>query len=87
MLKLKALRVLQGGALVLYYATNSPPLQHKPAGIIATSPLILQTVPASKVQRWAGGKLCLLTPNVTIPAPVKASVRPSVLILQGNGCV
>jgi len=42
------------------------------AGVIATSPLILQAKPAAKAARWIGGKASLLAPSLTIPAEVKS---------------
>jgi acylglycerol lipase len=44
------------------------------AGVIATSPLILQAKPAAKAVRWIGGKASLLAPSLTIPAEVKSQV-------------
>jgi hypothetical protein len=43
-------------------------------GVIATSPLIVLSKPASKFARWMGGKAGLLLPNVAIPADTKAEV-------------
>lgn len=44
------------------------------AGIIATSPLIQQAKPASKLLRWIGSKLGLIAPYTLIPAEVVATV-------------
>jgi hypothetical protein len=44
------------------------------AGVLASSPLILQAKPASKVARWAGGHASKIAPNATIKAEVKADV-------------
>ncbi|KAI5118209.1 hypothetical protein M0805_004699 [Coniferiporia weirii] len=58
-----------GGAVALDFAIHTKtPL----AGIIASSPLILQTSAAPKIARWVGGKVSLLTPYTLIPAQVKA---------------
>ncbi|KAJ3844319.1 Alpha/Beta hydrolase protein [Lentinula raphanica] len=43
------------------------------AGVIVTSPLIQQTVPASKALRWLGGKVTMVSPYTLIPAAVKAT--------------
>jgi acylglycerol lipase len=45
------------------------------SGVIATSPLIQQTTPASKLLRWAGGKLAVLFPTKLMDAEVKSEVR------------
>ncbi|KAF9228494.1 alpha/beta-hydrolase [Gyrodon lividus] len=63
-----------GGALVLAFPTRleAPPSKETVsglAGIISSSPLILQTKPAAKAARWIGGKASRLTPSLTIPAP------------------
>jgi acylglycerol lipase len=65
-----------GGALVLAFCTraSSPPAKETVtnlAGVISTSPLILQTKPAAKAARWIGGKASLLAPSLTIPSDVK----------------
>ncbi|KIJ65994.1 hypothetical protein HYDPIDRAFT_110115 [Hydnomerulius pinastri MD-312] len=64
-----------GGGLVLAFPTReeAPPSKETVsglAGVIATSPLILQTKPAAKAARWIGGKASRLTPSLTIPAAV-----------------
>lgn len=64
-----------GGALVLAFPTRetalpSPEIVASLAGVIATSPLILQTKPAAKAARWIGGKVSRLSPSLTIPATV-----------------
>ncbi|KAL0955746.1 hypothetical protein HGRIS_001961 [Hohenbuehelia grisea] len=61
-----------GGALVLSFATCSRPSVKLLKGIIATSPLILQTKPASKILRKVGGFASYVSPNSLIPAEVKA---------------
>lgn len=73
----------QGGGLVLAFPTRTGPAWPHPSkgtvsilsGVIATSPLITQTKPAAKPVRWIGSKVGLLSPGLTIPAEVKASVR------------
>nr|GAT56204.1 predicted protein [Mycena chlorophos] len=58
-----------GGMEVLNYATR-----HKgegTRGIIACSPLVAQTIPASKLLRAAGGLFALPLPNFTMPAEVE----------------
>jgi len=44
-------------------------------GVIATSPLIEQATPASKIAKWVGGKISNVLPYTLIPAPVNAEVR------------
>ncbi|KAJ3849041.1 Alpha/Beta hydrolase protein, partial [Lentinula lateritia] len=39
-------------------------------GVIVTSPLIKQTIPASKTLRWLGGKVATISPYTLIPAAV-----------------
>jgi len=64
-----------GGGEVLGFATQG---QKSPrhaittslAGVISTSPLIEQAVPASKLLRWAGGIASIFVPNMSVPAPV-----------------
>ena len=51
------------------------------AGIISTSPLIEQATPASKIAKWAGGKISNLMPYTLIPAPVNAEVRSLLALL------
>lgn len=72
-------RMPQGGALALAFPTreHAPPEKETVlglAGVIASSPLILQTKPAPKAVRWIGGKASLLLPSLTIPAEVKSQV-------------
>ncbi|GLB37350.1 putative serine aminopeptidase, S33 [Lyophyllum shimeji] len=64
-----------GGAEALGFATQSDRFSHSAAlsslaGIIATSPLILQTNPAPKMLRWVGGKASNVLPHKLIPAEV-----------------
>ncbi|KAI6015590.1 alpha beta-hydrolase [Pisolithus marmoratus] len=66
-----------GGGLVLAFPTRetappSPDTVSSLAGVIATSPLILQTKPAPRVARWLGDKASRVFPSVLIPAPVNA---------------
>ena len=49
-------------------------------GVIASSPLVLQTFPASKILRFIGGKASAVLPNVLIDAPVAVEVRVRVRI-------
>ncbi|KAF9012585.1 alpha beta-hydrolase [Cyathus striatus] len=51
----------------LRYASTATSL----AGVISTSPLILQTKPASKVVRWIGGKASHFSPYKLIPTEIK----------------
>ena len=44
------------------------------AGVVASSPLVLQTFPASKVLRFIGGKASAVFPNVLIDAPIVIGV-------------
>ncbi|TDL16119.1 lysophospholipase [Rickenella mellea] len=66
-----------GGGIVLTFGsrTTAPPspetVKHL-SGVIASSPLILQAHPAPKIQRLIGGALSSISPNLMIPAPVKA---------------
>ncbi|KAI1782744.1 lysophospholipase [Ganoderma leucocontextum] len=64
-----------GGGLVLAFGTQAgaPPVKETLsmlAGVVASSPLVLQTFPASKVLRFIGGKASALLPNVLVDAPV-----------------
>ncbi|KAG6813755.1 hypothetical protein H0H92_007707 [Tricholoma furcatifolium] len=58
-----------GGAEVLGFASSQPSASSL-AGIISTSPLILQTKPASKLLRAIGGAASNLFPYQLVPAPV-----------------
>ncbi|KAJ6631504.1 Alpha/Beta hydrolase protein [Mycena sp. CBHHK59/15] len=58
-----------GGGEVLTFATRGVDVSFL-SGIIACSPLILQTKPASKLARWAGGRAAALLPHFVIPAPL-----------------
>jgi acylglycerol lipase len=44
-------------------------------GVIATSPLIEQATPASKIAKWVGGKISNVLPYTLVPAPIIAEVR------------
>ncbi|CDO74696.1 hypothetical protein BN946_scf184847.g4 [Trametes cinnabarina] len=64
-----------GGGLALAFATrpSPPPAQETVkllSGVIATSPLLLQTYPAPKLLRYIGGKASALLPNLLVDAPV-----------------
>ncbi|KAL7277718.1 LOW QUALITY PROTEIN: hypothetical protein ACG7TL_008654 [Trametes sanguinea] len=64
-----------GGGLALAFATRpSPPPAPESvqmlAGVIASSPLLLQTHPAPKILRYIGGKASSLLPHLLIDAPV-----------------
>ncbi|KAJ3575287.1 hypothetical protein NP233_g1202 [Leucocoprinus birnbaumii] len=66
-----------GGAEVLGFAAQDAKSPHKASvssilGVIATSPLIQQTEPASKLLKWVGAKASIVAPYSLIPAPVKA---------------
>ncbi|KAF8070391.1 Alpha/Beta hydrolase protein [Lyophyllum atratum] len=64
-----------GGAEALGFATQEEKSSHSAtvaslAGVIATSPLILQTKPAPKLLRWVGGKASAVLPHQLVPADV-----------------
>ncbi|RPD57963.1 lysophospholipase [Lentinus tigrinus ALCF2SS1-7] len=64
-----------GGGLVLAFGTRTTPAPEREtlamlSGVIASSPLLLQTFPASKIARFAGGKLSGVFPGLLIDAPV-----------------
>ncbi|KAI0767163.1 lysophospholipase [Fomes fomentarius] len=64
-----------GGGLVLGFATRTIPAPEKEtlsllSGVVASSPLILQTTPASRMARFVGGKLSGVLPSLLIPAPI-----------------
>lgn len=44
------------------------------SGVIASSPLLLQTFPASKLLRWVGEKAAFVLPWMPFPAEVHAEV-------------
>ena len=54
------------------------------AGVVASSPLVLQTFPASKVLRFIGGKASAVFPNVLIDAPIVIEVSVRVCVY---GCL
>ncbi|EIN06778.1 lysophospholipase [Punctularia strigosozonata HHB-11173 SS5] len=64
-----------GGAIVLGYATRSPPMKtvSSLAGVIASSPLLCQTKPAPKILRWVGGQASKILPNLTFKAEVNSA--------------
>ncbi|KAI0753189.1 lysophospholipase [Daedaleopsis nitida] len=64
-----------GGGVVLGFGTrtSAPPAKETLSmlsGIIAASPLVLQTTPAPKIKRYVGGKLSVLLPSFLIHAPI-----------------
>lgn len=64
-------------ALAFCTRASSPPAKETVtnlAGVISTSPLILQAKPAAKAARWIGGRASLLAPWLTIPSGVKGQV-------------
>ncbi|KDQ50905.1 hypothetical protein JAAARDRAFT_41687 [Jaapia argillacea MUCL 33604] len=66
-----------GGGLVLGFPTRpSPPpsdsIVQSLAGVIATSPLLLQTTPVPSLVVWAGSKVALVVPYLQFPAEVSA---------------
>lgn len=79
------LRYMQGGGLVLGFATrkSSPPDKSTVAllsGIIAGSPLIEQSKPAPKFLRWVGDMASSLAPHTLIPAGVKAEASTLIFV-------
>ena len=61
--------------MVLAFGTRTTPPPDKDtlamlSGVIASSPLLLQTFPASKIARFAGGKLSGVFPGLLIDALV-----------------
>ncbi|EPQ55214.1 lysophospholipase [Gloeophyllum trabeum ATCC 11539] len=66
-----------GGGLCIAFntRTSAPPSASTVSllsGVIACSPLLRQTTPASSVLKWVGGKASKVMPYMTIPAEVKA---------------
>ncbi|KAJ7099505.1 Alpha/Beta hydrolase protein [Mycena belliarum] len=59
-----------GGGEVLNFPIRRADAAKVLAGVIACSPIVRQTKPSSKVQRWLGGKVAMVTPYMTIPAPL-----------------
>jgi len=64
-----------GGGEVLGFATQGKKganhsVLSSLSGVIATSPLIEQATPASKIAKWIGGKFSNVLPYILIPAPV-----------------
>lgn len=66
----------QGGGLVLSFATHQPPRSavRDLAGVIASSPMILQTNPAARPVVWLGGMASMILPNQLIPVPLDINV-------------
>ncbi|KAI5115238.1 hypothetical protein M0805_009445 [Coniferiporia weirii] len=58
-----------GGAIALDFAIHT---KTKLAGVIASSPFILQTNAVPKVIRWVMEIIALLAPHVSVPAKVRA---------------
>ena len=50
-------------------------------GVVATSPLIEQTTPASKIAKWVGGKISNVLPYTLVPAPINIGVRSLSVLL------
>ena len=44
------------------------------SGVLASSPLVLQTFPANKLARFVGGKASGLLPGMLIDAPIPVEV-------------
>jgi acylglycerol lipase len=63
-----------GGCETMNFAIRRPEKAALLTGVIGCSPLVLQAKPASRVQRWVGGKAAVVLPYVTIPAPLDFSV-------------
>ncbi|CCM03934.1 uncharacterized protein FIBRA_06086 [Fibroporia radiculosa] len=66
-----------GGGMVLAFSTQAQPPPSSEtikllSGVIASSPLLLQTVPASKLLRKAGGMAATIIPWLPFPARVPA---------------
>ncbi|KAI0629458.1 lysophospholipase [Trametes polyzona] len=64
-----------GGGLALAFGTRtSPPPEPETlallSGVIASSPLLLQTHPAPKLLRYIGGKVSVLFPHLLFDAPI-----------------
>ncbi|KAJ7178026.1 lysophospholipase [Mycena filopes] len=59
-----------GGEVLNFSARRSQDAVAMLSGVIASSPLVHQTKPASKIERWVGGKVTIVFPNLTIPAPL-----------------
>ena len=70
---------LQGGALVLSFATRSHTQESvsQLSGIIASSPCIRLTKPPASITRWLGGFARTVLPNQNIPASVDSKVHTS----------
>ncbi|KAJ7655378.1 Alpha/Beta hydrolase protein [Mycena rosella] len=59
-----------GGGEVLNFPIRRAEAASALAGVIASSPIVHQTKPASKVQRWIGGRVAVVLPNMSFPAPL-----------------
>ena len=74
---------LQGGALVLAFATrtHSPPEPHtvsRLAGVVASSPFILRATPTARHVRIVGWLLSLVLPNLILHTSINPNVSPCV---------
>jgi pimeloyl-ACP methyl ester carboxylesterase len=63
-----------GGGETMNFAIRRPETAALLSGAIGCSPFVLQAKPASKVQRWVGGKAAVVLPYMTIPAPLDFAV-------------
>ena len=67
--------------------TSAPPEKETVSllsGVIASSPLIHQTFPASKILRYIGGKASAVLPGLLIDAPVAVEVRAPSFTTEGQ---
>ena len=72
--------VAQGGGNVLGFVTRktgppSPDTVKLLSGVIASSPLLVLSTPASSFQRWLGRKARPFLPNLLVPTPMNEGVR------------
>jgi len=70
---------VQGGGNVLGFATRatgppSPDTVKLLSGVIASSPLLILSTPASPFQRWLGRKARPFLPNLQVPTPMNEEV-------------
>ena len=70
---------VQGGGNVLGFATRttgppSPDTVKLLSGVIASSPLLILSAPASPFQRWLGRKARPFLPNLQVPTPMNEEV-------------
>jgi len=69
----------QGGGNVLGFVTRttgppSPDTVKLLSGVIASSPLLILSTPASSLQRWVGRKARSFLPNLLVPTPMDEGV-------------